>query len=80
MHTRYYVMIEIEFNLEFLVDKLGQAPHAFYNRGQAIADELKELNLDTYEDPRPIYVRMILSPLEEKSYLELFLKNKDVFA
>ena len=48
--------------------------------GQATVDELKELNLGTNEVPRPISVSSLLSPEEEKLYLEFLSEYKDVFA
>jgi hypothetical protein len=43
-------------------------------------DELKELNLGTTDEPCPIFVSALLTPAEEKEYLELLTKYKDVFA
>ena len=57
-----------------------EAPQAFEDEGQATVDELKKLNFGTNKDLRPIYVSMLLSPSEKKSYLELLLNYKDVFA
>ena len=57
-----------------------EAPQAFEDEGQATVDELKKLNFGTNKDPRPIYVSMLLSPSEKKSYLKLLLNYKDVFA
>jgi len=34
--------------------------------GQATVHELKELNLETKEDPRPIYMSTMLTPEEDK--------------
>ncbi|CAL8174006.1 unnamed protein product [Prunus armeniaca] len=48
--------------------------------GQATVDELKELNLGTNEDPRPIFVSALLNPSEQESYHQLLLEYKDVFA
>jgi len=48
--------------------------------GQAIVDELKELNLGTNEEPRPIYLSSSLTPEEEKQFLELLSEYKDVFS
>jgi len=38
------------------------------------------LNLGTSEGPRPISVRSLLTPKEEKEYFDLLSKYKDVFA
>jgi len=42
-----------------------------------LLDDLKELNLETNEEPRPIYISSSLTPKEEKWYSEL---PNDVFA
>lgn len=43
-------------------------------------DDLKELNLGTSEDPRPVYVSAHLSQEEEQEYHNLLSDYKDVFA
>ncbi len=43
-------------------------------------DELKEWNLGTVDEPRPIFISALLTPMEEKEYLELLTEYKDVFA
>jgi len=48
--------------------------------GQATVDDLKELNLGTKEEPRPIYVSSLLMQEEEKEYFVLLSEYKDVFA
>ena len=80
MHTSYHITVEVDYNSEFSEDEPREAPQVFEDQGQATIDELKELNLRTNENPRPIYVSMFLSPSEEKSYFELLLDYKDVFA
>jgi len=45
-----------------------------------MVDELKELNLGTPEDPRPIYVSSLLTSEEDKEYFNLLREYKDVFA
>ena len=80
MHTNYHVVVEVDSNSEFSENELRKAPQVFEDGGQATVDELKEVNLGTNENPRPIYVTMLLSHSEEKSYFELFLDYKDVFA
>ena len=42
--------------------------------GQTTVSELKELNLTKKEDPRPIYVRTMLKPEEEKKYFNLLFE------
>jgi len=48
--------------------------------GQATVDELKELNLGTPDERRPIYVSSLLTFEEEKKYFNLLGEYKDVFA
>ncbi|XP_074277874.1 uncharacterized protein LOC141601485 [Silene latifolia] len=47
---------------------------------QSTVDDLKELNLGTDEDPRPIYVSALLTKEEEEEYYKLLVEYKDVFA
>ncbi|XP_008229457.1 PREDICTED: uncharacterized protein LOC103328826 [Prunus mume] len=61
-------------------DEVHDAPAALEDGGQATVDELKELNLGTNENPRPIFVSALLNPSEEESYYKLLLEYKDVFA
>jgi len=60
--------------------ELAETPKTFEDGGQAIVDDLKQLNLGTNEEPRPIYVSSALTLEEEKQYLELLSEFKDVFA
>jgi len=60
--------------------ELAETPKTFEDGGQATVDELKELNLGTNDEPRPIYVSSFLTPEEEKQYSELLSEYKDVFA
>ena len=72
--------MQVDSNSEFSEDEPGEASQVFEDGGQATINELKELNLGTNENLRPINVSMFLSPSEEKSYFELLLDYKDVFA
>ena len=44
-----------------------EASSSFEEGNQATIDELKEVNIGTDEDPRPIFVNACLSPKEEKT-------------
>ena len=55
-------------NLDSKIE-LVKTPEAFKDGGQATFDELKELDLGTNEEPRPIYVSSSLTPEEEKQCL-----------
>ena len=79
-HTSYHVTVQVDSNPKFSDDEPGEVPQVFEDGGQATVDELKELNLGTNENPRPIYVSMLLSSSEEKSYFELLLDYKVLFA
>jgi len=46
--------------------ELAETPKTFEDGGQATVDDLKELNLGTNEEPRPIYVSSSLTVEEEK--------------
>jgi len=48
--------------------------------GQATVDDLKELNLRTIEEPRPIYVSSLRTQEEEKEYFDLLSEYKDILA
>ncbi|CAM8996545.1 unnamed protein product [Rhodiola kirilowii] len=57
-----------------------QAPEVLEDGGQSTVDDLKEVNLRTTENPRPIYVSTLLTEEEEEQYLKLLAEYKDVFA
>jgi len=46
--------------------ELVESPETLEDRGQATVDELKELNLETPDELRPIYVSSLLTSKEEK--------------
>ncbi|KAL0361802.1 UNVERIFIED_CONTAM: hypothetical protein Sradi_3864700 [Sesamum radiatum] len=51
-------------------DEIQNAPPELEDGVQATVDELKELNLGTTEEPRPIFVSAFLSPEEEEQYFK----------
>ncbi|XP_071932994.1 uncharacterized protein [Coffea arabica] len=61
-------------------DDAEDAPPELEEGVKATVDDLKEINLGTSEDPRPIYISASLSPDEEKAYIELLREYQDVFA
>ena len=79
-HTSYQITIEVDSNSKSSQDEPGEAPQALGDEGKAMVDEFKELNLGTIEHLKTIYVSMFLCHSEEKSYFELSLEYKDVFA
>jgi len=60
--------------------ELAETPGTLEDGGQAMVDELKELNLGTPEDSHPIYVSSLLTSKEENEYFNLLGDYKDVFA
>jgi len=65
-----HIMIREADDMEAEVE-LVEAPTTLEDGGQATVDELKELNLETKEDPYPIYVSTMLTPEEEKQFFHL---------
>ncbi|XP_071912458.1 uncharacterized protein [Coffea arabica] len=56
------------------------APPELEQGAKNTVDELKEINLGTSDDPRPIYISSCMTPEEEKEYVDLLLEFRDVFA
>ena len=75
-----HVTAETDSESDTSDDEPNEAPRAIEDGGQATVDDLKELNLGTSEEPRPIYVSSLLTPEEESKYFELLMEYKDVFA
>ena len=61
-------------------DDTEDAPPSFEEGVQTIVDELKEVNIGTTEDPRPIFINASLSLEEEDVYVELLKEYMDGFA
>jgi len=59
--------------------ELIETPMTLEDGGQATLDELKELNLATPKEPRPIHVNSLLTSEEEKEYFNFLGEYKDVF-
>ncbi|KAL0413541.1 UNVERIFIED_CONTAM: Transposon Tf2-12 polyprotein [Sesamum radiatum] len=64
----------------FSEDEIQNAPPELEDGVQATVDELKELNLGTTEDPRPIFVSALLSPEKEEQYFKTLGEYRYVFA
>ena len=61
-------------------DNAKDAPPTFEEGVRATVDELKEVNIGTIEDPRPVFINANLYLEEEDAYVELLKEYKDVFA
>nr|GMD83530.1 uncharacterized protein LOC109150426 [Ipomoea batatas] len=57
-----------------------EAPHELEEGVRAAIDELKEVDLGTPENPRPIFISTLLFNEDEKIYVELLKEYIDVFA
>ncbi|KAL0403639.1 UNVERIFIED_CONTAM: Transposon Tf2-11 polyprotein [Sesamum radiatum] len=75
-----HVSIDEGSDPEVSEDEIQNAPPELEDGVQATVDELKELNLGTPEEPRPIFVSALLSPEEEEQYFKTLGEYRDVFA
>nr|GMD16150.1 uncharacterized protein LOC109154689 [Ipomoea batatas] len=57
-----------------------EAPHELEEGVRAAIDELKEVDLGTPENPRPIFISTLLSNEDEEIYVTLLKEYIDVFA
>nr|GMC71628.1 uncharacterized protein LOC109154689 [Ipomoea batatas] len=57
-----------------------EAPHELEEGVRAAIDKLKEVDLGTPENPRPIFISTLLSDEDEEIYVELLKEYIDVFA
>ena len=73
------VIAETDSESDALDDEPNEAPRVIEDDKQATVDKLKELNLGTDEEPRPIYLSLLLTLEEESKYFELLMEYKDVF-
>ncbi|KAH7847684.1 hypothetical protein Vadar_029012 [Vaccinium darrowii] len=65
--TSYHVEVEEHSSSDSEDDDFLEAPPQLEDGGQPTVDDLKELNLGTPDEPRPIFVSALLSPKEEKA-------------
>ncbi|KAL0420666.1 UNVERIFIED_CONTAM: hypothetical protein Slati_3089500 [Sesamum latifolium] len=75
-----HVSIDEGSNSDISENEIQNAPAELEDGVQATVDELKELNLGTIEEPRPIFVSALPSPKEEEQYFKTLGEYKDVFA
>ena len=78
--VNHITITEVTKEDSFIEDDAEGAPPTFEEGVQATVDELKEVNIGTIEDPRPIFINANLSLEEEDAYVELLEEYKDVFA
>nr|GMD40709.1 uncharacterized protein LOC109150426 [Ipomoea batatas] len=61
-------------------EDVEEAPHELEEGVRAAIDELKEVDLGTPENPRPIFISTLLSNEDEEIYVTLLKEYIDVFA
>ncbi|KAM2661039.1 hypothetical protein EV2_023392 [Malus domestica] len=76
----FHITIQEGEEDEILKENVIAAPSQLEDGGQATVDDLKELNLGTSEEPKPIFVSALLSADEIEKYYQLLLEYKDIFA
>ncbi|KAM1053307.1 hypothetical protein ACFX2C_000813 [Malus domestica] len=76
----FHITIQEGEEDESLEEDVIAAPSQLEDGGQATVDDLKELNLGTSEEPKPVFVSALLSAGEIEKYYQLLLEFKDVFA
>ncbi|GAA0144958.1 hypothetical protein LIER_05270 [Lithospermum erythrorhizon] len=67
-------------NDETIEEDMDDALLELEERVKATADELKEINLRTTEEPQPIYISALMTSEEERQYVDLLHEFRDVFA
>ncbi|KAH7843602.1 hypothetical protein Vadar_018648 [Vaccinium darrowii] len=75
--TSYHVEVEEHSSSDSEDDDFPEAPPQLEDGGQPTIDDLKELNLGTPDEPRPIFVSALLSPEEEKAFTRTILEKLD---
>ncbi|KAM1762297.1 hypothetical protein TB1_004858 [Malus domestica] len=76
----FHITIQEGEEDEILEEDVIAAPSQLEDGGQTTVDDLKELNLGTSEEPKPIFVSALLSADEIEKCYQLLLEYKDVFA
>ncbi|XP_070663937.1 uncharacterized protein [Malus domestica] len=76
----FHITIQEGKEDETLEEDVTAAPPQLEDGGQATVDDLKELNLGTEEEQKPIFVSALLRADEIEEYYQLLSEYKDVFA
>ncbi|XP_070677927.1 uncharacterized protein [Malus domestica] len=76
----FHITIQEGKEYETLEEDVTAAPPQLEDEGQATVDDLKELNLGTEEEQKPIFVSALLRADEIEEYYQLLSEYKDVFA
>ncbi|KAM1024147.1 hypothetical protein ACFX2C_037459 [Malus domestica] len=76
----FHITIQEGKEDETLEEDVTAAPPQLEDGGQATVDDLKELNLGTKEEQKPIFVSALLRADEIEEYYQLLSEYKDIFA
>ncbi|KAM1935762.1 hypothetical protein ACFX15_019768 [Malus domestica] len=76
----FHITIQEGKEDEIPEEDVTAAPPQLEDGGQSTVDDLKELNLGTKEEQKPIFVSALLSADEVDEYYQLLSEYKDVFA
>ncbi|KAM1789816.1 hypothetical protein ACFX12_033938 [Malus domestica] len=76
----FHITIQEGKEDEIPEEDVTDVPPQLEDEGQATVDDLKELNLGTKEEQKPIFVSALLSADEIEEYYQLLSEYKDVFA
>ncbi|KAM1528731.1 hypothetical protein ACFX1Z_018035 [Malus domestica] len=76
----FHIMIQEGKEDKTPEEDVTAAPPQLEDEGQATIDDLKELNLGTKEEQKPIFVSALLRTDEIDEYYQLLSEYKDVFA
>ncbi|KAG5576875.1 hypothetical protein H5410_057009 [Solanum commersonii] len=78
--SSYHITVEEGPDIDDTDDDVQESPPQLEDGVQSTIDDLKELNLGTLEDLRPIFISALLTPEKERKYFKLLVEFKDVFA
>ncbi|KAM2613714.1 hypothetical protein TB2_028421 [Malus domestica] len=76
----FHITIQESKEDEIPEEDVTAVPPQLEDGGQSTVDDLKELNLGTKEEQKPIFVSALLSADEVDEYYQLLSEYKDVFA
>ncbi|KAH0725029.1 hypothetical protein KY284_000894 [Solanum tuberosum] len=62
IQSSYHIIVEESPHIDDTDDDVQEAPHQLEDGVQSTIDDLKELNLGTLEDLRPIFISALLTP------------------
>ncbi|KAG5591595.1 hypothetical protein H5410_042109 [Solanum commersonii] len=71
--SSYHITMEEGSDIDDTDDDVQEAPPQLEDGIQSIVDDLKELNLGTLEESRPIFISALLTPEKERKYFKLLV-------